>query len=362
MIAKNPALATRRSTDLRDRFRNAFPDLYEKAGYKPRPTRPIKNKRTLDELDSTFHHGSSGLLKASSRLANGHREGSEGKSGGIKNLLGETSTSQTQYLSNSPEENDVFEDSGCILNDVQKYSRMDTDDDDHEEDVFKDNTSHSNPNYNEGANLRPSLVPIPSSSSDGSVVPSRQRSPSNARNQNASANANANANGEATNPEYLSPNVDHHAHLRQSPGNHGQQHIPLQHPSFGFGDSSWYPARWLSGSQRYGDEMADPSNANNPHLTGHGQLQAPVAMPDFGNSNPVGLSSGNLGMLGLGLGAGGWSNQQTIIDRYDLPSSSQHFLLHGGEFQSEAAIGDTGSSLSGLDEFGTSLSLSSHHR
>lgn len=91
-------------------------------------------------------------------------------------------------------------------------------------------------------------------------------------------------------------------------------------------------------------------------------------MTDFaGNSNPTGLSSGSLGMLGLmggnfGLSAGGWSNQQTIIDRYDLPSSSQHFLMHGGEFQSEAAIGDTGSSISGLDEFGTSLSLSSHHR
>jgi hypothetical protein len=33
----------RRSTDLRDRFRNAFPDLYEAAGYKPRPA--AKKKR-----------------------------------------------------------------------------------------------------------------------------------------------------------------------------------------------------------------------------------------------------------------------------------------------------------------------------
>src|ERR1700761_7458654 len=38
-IVKDPVfqIQNRRSTDLRDRFRNAFPDLYLSAGYKPRP-------------------------------------------------------------------------------------------------------------------------------------------------------------------------------------------------------------------------------------------------------------------------------------------------------------------------------------
>ena len=38
-IVKDPVFAPqeRRSTDLRDRFRNAFPELYKAAGYKPRP-------------------------------------------------------------------------------------------------------------------------------------------------------------------------------------------------------------------------------------------------------------------------------------------------------------------------------------
>ncbi|KAG8948613.1 hypothetical protein FRC03_000675 [Tulasnella sp. 419] len=38
-IVKDPVFASqeRRSTDLRDRFRNAFPELYKAAGYKPRP-------------------------------------------------------------------------------------------------------------------------------------------------------------------------------------------------------------------------------------------------------------------------------------------------------------------------------------
>lgn len=35
-IQRDPILASRKATDLRDRFRNAFPDLYAAAGYKPR--------------------------------------------------------------------------------------------------------------------------------------------------------------------------------------------------------------------------------------------------------------------------------------------------------------------------------------
>ena len=49
-IVKDPIFQEqkRRSTDLRDRFRNAFPDLYEAAGYKPRPA--SKKKRIVDHI------------------------------------------------------------------------------------------------------------------------------------------------------------------------------------------------------------------------------------------------------------------------------------------------------------------------
>ncbi|KAF9647230.1 hypothetical protein BDM02DRAFT_2733890 [Thelephora ganbajun] len=49
-IVKDPIFQEqkRRSTDLRDRFRNAFPDLYEAAGYKPRPM--SKKKRIVDPI------------------------------------------------------------------------------------------------------------------------------------------------------------------------------------------------------------------------------------------------------------------------------------------------------------------------
>ena len=49
-IVKDPIFQEqkRRSTDLRDRFRNAFPELYEAAGYKPRPV--SKKKRIADHI------------------------------------------------------------------------------------------------------------------------------------------------------------------------------------------------------------------------------------------------------------------------------------------------------------------------
>jgi len=46
IIAKDAVFEGRRkSTDLRDRFRNAFPSLYEQAGYKPRAKAPKKERR-----------------------------------------------------------------------------------------------------------------------------------------------------------------------------------------------------------------------------------------------------------------------------------------------------------------------------
>lgn len=46
IIAKEPVFeGKRKSTDLRDRFRNAFPSLYEQAGYKPRAKAPKKERR-----------------------------------------------------------------------------------------------------------------------------------------------------------------------------------------------------------------------------------------------------------------------------------------------------------------------------
>src|ERR1700737_1524466 len=52
-------LAHRRSTDLRDRFRNAFPEKYVGAGFKPPPVkRRRRNDETQESMQPTFniHH------------------------------------------------------------------------------------------------------------------------------------------------------------------------------------------------------------------------------------------------------------------------------------------------------------------
>lgn len=58
-IAQDPVFQSqqRRSTDLRDRFRNAFPDLYEAAGYKPRtPSKKVAGSvRSVDSSAKQDH-------------------------------------------------------------------------------------------------------------------------------------------------------------------------------------------------------------------------------------------------------------------------------------------------------------------
>jgi hypothetical protein len=53
MIARDPALVFRKSTDLRDRFRNAYPEVYASCGYKPRQAR-----RKSDNSASLHSRGS----------------------------------------------------------------------------------------------------------------------------------------------------------------------------------------------------------------------------------------------------------------------------------------------------------------
>ncbi|KAI0632769.1 hypothetical protein C8Q77DRAFT_1158233 [Trametes polyzona] len=63
-IVKDPVFQAqnRRSTDLRDRFRNAFPDLYQAAGYKPRNT----TKKKRDQLAQPTRAATDDSLASSS--------------------------------------------------------------------------------------------------------------------------------------------------------------------------------------------------------------------------------------------------------------------------------------------------------
>lgn len=65
-IVKDPVFQeqNRRSTDLRDRFRNAYPDLYEAAGYKPRNNK--KKQHLMGDSQITTRAATDDLIPASS--------------------------------------------------------------------------------------------------------------------------------------------------------------------------------------------------------------------------------------------------------------------------------------------------------
>ncbi|CCA71290.1 hypothetical protein PIIN_05229 [Serendipita indica DSM 11827] len=333
IIAKNPVLSTRRSTDLRDRFRNAFPDLYEKAGYKPRPTKPGKKQRGADIVESTRQ--TSGPIERRRSTSYPTRE---------LTTVREMSMEPEQTLSTTPEAEDSFEMNGTNGNEsaseLPHTPQMETDMDIalDEKPIKTDTRSTST-----AATYGDSDAVRSTNTNEHGGYASRQRS---------SSNAQRSISGEVA----PSPQQGHPQNVQPSPafsqGGHDHK----------ISNASWYPARWLSGAQ--GGYMEDPNGTSGRGQSSHVQ----GLMDNFDGVSGLGLngvgfpSNSGLG-LGFGLVTGGWENQQTIIDRYDLPSSAAH-LLHGGEFQSEAGIGDTGSSLSGLDEYNANsqMSMSSHHR
>jgi hypothetical protein len=250
----------------------------------------------------------------------------------------------------TPEGDDSFEFTGAGLategssNDLPKTPLMDMDDLEHSDGDKKGSGLAPPENGNSNGNTTLSLPP----SSNSSNVPSRQRSPSNAQNNNE-RNEYFSSTQQQQQPQ--SPHL--HAQQQQQPiSNYGR-----------FGNAAWYSERWLSGTQGYGDHISDSGNGgflgSQPHFS---QLDQGYASGSGLGLNGVGhLTHGGLNGLDFefGVSAGGWANQQTIIDRYDLPSSSSLLLMH-----SDAAVGDTGSSISGLDDYAANMQmpLSSHHR
>ncbi|SPO25088.1 uncharacterized protein UTRI_02813_B [Ustilago trichophora] len=81
LIAKNPIFnGQRRAIDLRDRFRNAFPEDYERAGFKPRPSKARKDRGPSAAKPGQGHAARSGPLAGSlsdHSLSEGAWRGSE---------------------------------------------------------------------------------------------------------------------------------------------------------------------------------------------------------------------------------------------------------------------------------------------
>ncbi|KAG8899335.1 hypothetical protein FRC00_001578 [Tulasnella sp. 408] len=101
-IVKDPIFQSqeRRSTDLRDRFRNAFPELYKAAGYKPRPRASTSAASRAAAGSSTA--GTSGAVTPSSTAKASTSTASEpSKKGRGRGRAASASTSQSGSVAHS---------------------------------------------------------------------------------------------------------------------------------------------------------------------------------------------------------------------------------------------------------------------
>lgn len=110
-IVKDPIFKeqNRRSTDLRDRFRNAFPELYQAAGYKPRNA--AKKKPTVDGVSLPTRSATDDQLSMSSTGPVRRNRGSRTKQGflrgGTKSVPQSTACSEDE-ASSAEEESPNF--------------------------------------------------------------------------------------------------------------------------------------------------------------------------------------------------------------------------------------------------------------
>lgn len=306
LIAKNPVLASRRSTDLRDRFRNAFPDLYEQAGYKPRPSRMQKKKSRSYEPPS--HPQEQSLERVQGALDDPEEEEADMACDGPYGQATYTHDSKAVLEQNRPASapgvgrhsmsphNDPSPPAASLIA-VTKISTPANADGGDGAQAQTPGTTHAPLPYQPEARMHPSSASPPSAQ----LSPSAPRSHSTA--------------------EYFS---------------NGETRGGYDPPMFDLKSSaSWYPHRWLS-------------------ATGAGGATTRVDdLADYQQQSTSGGANSHIWQTWLPSG-GGWANQRGVIDRLDLPASS--FVP---EFASEAAVGDTGSSISGAAD--VALPPSSHH-
>ncbi|KAF8963299.1 hypothetical protein BDZ97DRAFT_1758781 [Flammula alnicola] len=101
-IVKDPIFQeqSRRSTDLRDRFRNAFPDLYQAAGYKPRTAAKKKIEGPVRAADDQLSMSTTGPVRSRRRAKT-----SQGLlRGGTKSVPQSTAVSEDEESSGGEEE------------------------------------------------------------------------------------------------------------------------------------------------------------------------------------------------------------------------------------------------------------------
>jgi hypothetical protein len=304
-IVKDPIFQDqkRRSTDLRDRFRNAFPDLYQAAGYKPRNSAAKKKGGTSsaggtggrvpvraatdDQLAMSSHSMRSPLRRRRAQSSQGLLRG------GTKSVP-ESTTNSDDEESSGGEEDGIQPLTSTM---TPAFAGLDMDNmdtiDPHSDPLsipdFLPNTSHSH---------TPSQSELESSQTWSSGL-------------DTPVHWSSTTAGSPTSSHLSSEYIMHHSPYRRGNDGTGMGMI---------GKSAWGTQDWFSANPRLDSTS---TNSSSSYLS-----------PSSTSSSPFSFHNLN-------------HNNHTILDRYDLfPTSFPH------DFSSEVGMGDSHSTAFSDPEIG----------
>ena len=317
-IVKDPVFQeqNRRSTDLRDRFRNAFPDLYQAAGYKPRNGPKAKRKKedgtwiptraaTDDQIIPITPSGP--VRRRRAQTTQGYFRG------GTKSVPESTTCSEDEDSSAEEEENKVFKKPAPITPAsfaVADSSTPQPEDSIPSTDVFNEMDMYTIDQLPEPLSISdypPSSSQSMSEMTDSSQLQSWAHIDPSIHSSAWSSSANTAG----------SPTSSHISDyfLTQSPFNRRSNGMDM------IGKSAWGTQDWFSPNPRL-----DPSEVSSSSSSFAGGL-SPAPSSPFSFQN---LSHG-------------------VVDRYDLfPTTMPH------DFASEVGMGDTHSTFSDPEMFAPS--------
>lgn len=341
-IVKDPIFQdqNRRSTDLRDRFRNAWPELYAKAGYKPRATAGKKKKTTEGDLAGVslraqpVRAATDDQLPTTSAMGGPVRRKRRHTTQGFGLFRGGTK-SVPESTANSDDE-----DSGS--------------DDEAESSQTTDALGPSGLDIDMEVSSIDLGIPDFTSSSSVSMSDITDSSQSHSRSQLTGWSDLDNS----SNPWSSSrtPNAAYADSLAASPtpSDYLLPHSPVGLASNSMiGKSAWGTQDWLSPNPRL--DASGLSSGSNSSFAGGIFSPSPIGSPSmFSGAQPHSLSLAHVSLNHLALpgshshGPGGYSHSHGVVDRYDLFPMS-HDLDLDLDFVSEG-FGGTGDAHSAFSD------------
>ena len=356
-IVKDPIFQeqNRRSTDLRDRFRNAFPELYQAAGYKPRlsakkkkelgldvsPPEPTSCVSVSDAAKRAKSRGHPIRAATDDQLSMGHdglgpvrrkrRHTTQGLyRGGTKSVPESTTNSEDEESGSDGEDEKETPPSSTADNTTPNSVQPPT------EELFNDSNGEVDmdvqPLDTLGDHLSmPDFMSSDLTDSSQTTTWSSLDTPLHTWTSSTSSTSNGIAASPSPTNEYLLPH---------SPVTAGANTM--------IGKSAWGPQDWLSANPRL-DASGATSSSNSSYIGGSAAFSPsthPSSPSTFSSSNNHPLSHASLNHLqsqqGFPHSQFTQSHTHGVFDRYDLFSNSlSHDIDFDFDFISEGFGGET---------------------